>query len=155
MGRYDLKDREKVLNNLYALILLNTEVSQIYKEAAGFVRDSKLKAFFVDRSRKRNDFAEVLIILLLKFQIEPVKHSQARGRVHDEWNYFKLHDAQKSKSTFLRGIYKVKRFSLTKYNELLRENKLPLPLCKTLIRHRDNIQNAMNKVKRQEQLENQ
>ena len=48
----------------------------------------------------------------------------------------------------LAVVYRSIKASVNGYNEMLRENSLPLTLCKILVRQRDNIQDTMRVFER-------
>ncbi len=151
MGKCGLQDREEVLKKFRVLIRLNKEVAQIYKEASCFTRDADLKKFFADRSKQRTHFVRGIENELLKRHIRLVDYYDPKTSVCKQRNHFKRYHNLDNENLFFNIVYRIKRYSLSKYDEALREAKLPLTVCRILIRQRDNVNYAVNVLKRQEE----
>ena len=139
---------ENFSNKLNDLLNINYEVEKIYLKAFNNVTDDALKTFFKERQIKRSEFS-------IELRKEIAKHNIAPKSVNVLSKYYYKNQMNISDNDFLNNednllavVFRSIKASKDMYNELLRENSLPLTLCRTLIKQRDNIQYTMRVFER-------
>ena len=146
-----MKHSERVLDKINNLLDVNYEAEKIYSEIFKSVSNESLKKFFKDRQTKRREYNKELVNEIDRNGIIPKSASLLN-------NYY--NKLQKRESDFensnngdylLFEVFRLKKETVNKYDELLREMSLPLSLCKALVKQRDNIQATMQILARNEE----
>lgn len=146
-----MKHSERVLDKINNLLDVNYEAEKIYSEIFKSVPNESLKKFFKDRQTKRREYNKELVNEIDRHGIIPKSASLLN-------NYY--NKLQKRESDFensnngdylLFEVFRLKKETVNKYDELLREMSLPLSLCKALVKQRDNIQATMQILARNEE----
>jgi|GEM_PF-6093320 len=135
-------------NKLNNLLNINYEVEKIFLEAFNIVTDNTLKAFFKERQIIRSEFSMVLKNEIAKHSIAPKSVSVLNKYYHNNQANINNIDFLNNEDNLLPVVFKSIKASIDVYNELLRENSLPLTLCKTLVKQRDNIQYTLRVFER-------
>lgn len=144
-----MKTKEKFINNLNSLLIMNTEVEKIYTELIDKVSDEDLKHFFSEQGEQRHEFSNDL-----KAEIISLGGSyENRGRMHSELYKFWMNIRNfvmfnKSEESLMSEVRDMQSITINKYNDLLRMLGLPLTICKLLIKQRDRIQDAKDSIER-------
>ncbi|MBP0905698.1 DUF2383 domain-containing protein [Mariniflexile gromovii] len=146
-----MKSSEKILSKLNNLLIMNYEIEKVYLEAHDLSTDDNLKSFFRERGFEGNEFGRQLRGEIEKLDGEPKQFDALSGKFGRILTNFKNYMLLNLQGDLLEEIYNLKQASIEKYDALLREIKLPLSTCKTLIKQRDRIFSNMNAMKRQEQ----
>jgi hypothetical protein len=137
---------ENFSNKLNDLLNINYEVEKIYLEAHNIATDTALKTFFIERQKLRSEFSRILRNEIDKHNITPksvsVLNKYYNKNQNIDTNFFA------DEEDLLAVVYRSIKASVNGYNEMLRENSLPLTLCKILVRQRDNIQDTMRVFER-------
>ena len=68
-----------------------------------------------------------------------------------KWHDFKTLLLLNNEDDLIDEVVALKRLSIEKYNDVLREINLPLSVCKLLVKQRDSIYSNMNAMKRHEE----
>lgn len=146
---YIMKCSNKTLDKLNSLLIFTYEIEKLYLEAYNSVTDSTLKMFFKERAYERSEFGEILR--------NQIKSLEGTPKLLDNFskNFYRtkmnirnsilLHNEE----DLFEEILDLKRETIDRYNELLMQMNLPLHLCKTLMKQRDNIQASMRILKRE------
>lgn len=144
-----MRSTNKILDNLNNLLIFTYEVEKLYVEAYKSVTDTTLKLFFKERAYERNEFGNALRTEIEKLNGTPKlldNFSKNFYRIKtDIKNAILMHN----EDDLFEEILDLKRETIDKYNELLMQMNLPLHLCKTLIKQRDNVQTSIRTLKRE------
>ncbi|MEN3323293.1 DUF2383 domain-containing protein [Mariniflexile soesokkakense] len=146
-----MKSSEKILSKLNNLLIMNYEVEKVYLKALDLATDDNLKAFFRERGFERNEFGRQLRAELKKLDGKPKKFDGLSRSFDSVFTNFRDYILLNLEDDLMEEVYSLKRLSIEKYNELLREINLPLSTCKLLVKQRDSIYGNMNAMKRQEE----
>ncbi|WP_308991414.1 DUF2383 domain-containing protein [Mariniflexile litorale] len=146
-----MKSSEKILGKLNGLLLMNYETEKVYLEALDLATDDNLKAFFRERGFERNEFGRQLRAEIVKLNGKPKEFGVLSSYFDRILTNFKDYFLLNIENDLIEEVYSLKRSSIEKYNELLREINLPLSTCKLLVKQRDSIYSHMNAMKRQEE----
>ncbi|WP_067147024.1 PA2169 family four-helix-bundle protein [Pseudotamlana agarivorans] len=144
-----MKTKEKFVNNLNSLLIMNAEVEKIYTELVDKVSDEDLKTFFSQQGMQRREFTNDL-----KAKIVSLGGSyENKGRVQSELYKFWMNIRNfvmfnKSEESLMNEVRDMQGLTINKYNDLLRMLGLPLSICKLLIKQRDRIQDAKDSIER-------
>lgn len=144
-----LKQYDKILMKLNDLFLMNQQVERIFSKMQGDVADANLKAFFKEKELERKRFCEMLQNESKKLEIKVDNSIMLQRRNHlTELSFKKLLSYDKN-SNLLRQVNNLMQISIAKYNDLLMEMNLSLPLCKLLVKQRDCIQTSSFLIERE------
>jgi uncharacterized protein YdaT len=139
----------KFSNKLNDLLNINYEVEKIYLEIFKSISNEAMKRFFKERQIKRNEFSAELRNEISKHNIAPQSVNVLSKYYNQDQVNNRKKDFSDNKDYLLFEVLKLKKESIDKYNELLRENSLPLSLCRALVKQRDNIQDTMRVLDRE------
>ncbi len=145
-----MKDRTRILNRLNVLLELNYETEKVFSEASEIVTEKALSCFFITKSIQRQEFIELLKLEILKLKETPKNSNDFNSVFYEKWVDFKALISEKDEEKLLSEISKIKMLTVYKYDEVLQEPSLPLSACRVLMKHRDDIQNTVNKIIRNE-----
>ncbi|ALJ05906.1 hypothetical protein APS56_12535 [Pseudalgibacter alginicilyticus] len=127
---------------------MNYESVKIYTETQKHLTHDGLKAFFKKRAMARQKFIVDLSLELKKLGGEPQYSQKLSYNFYRTWIRLRDLFAEENENDLLSEISDLKAQDLEKYNELLREINLPLSVCKLLVKQTDDIQSALNTIKR-------
>lgn len=146
-----MKTSEKILAKLNNLLIMNYQIETMYLEAHEMAADNHLKAFFRERGLERNDYNRQLKTEIIKLEGKPKKFNGLSSNFDKMWHEFKTLLLLNNEDDLMDVVYALKRMSIEKYNDVLREINLPLSVCKLLVKQRDSIYSNMNAMKRHEE----
>ena len=146
-----MKTSEKILALLNNLLIMNYQIETMYLEAHDMVSDKHLKAYFRERGLERNEFSGQLKTEIIKLEGVPRKFIGLSSDFNKMWHDFKTLLLLNNEDDLMDVVYVLKRLSIEKYNDVLREINLPLSVCKLLVKQRDRIYSNMNAMKRHEE----
>ncbi|MFI1773014.1 hypothetical protein [Thalassobellus citreus] len=131
------------------LFLMNQQVGKIFSKMQGDVPDVNLKTFFKEKELERKRFCEMLQNESKKLETKVDNSIMLQRRNHLTELSIKKSLRYEKSSNLLRQVNNLMQFSIMKYNDLLMEMNLSLPLCKLLVKQRDCIQSSLFLVKRE------
>ncbi|WP_136480353.1 PA2169 family four-helix-bundle protein [Cognatitamlana onchidii] len=147
-----MKRIEHITSKMNDLLIMNAEVEKMYLELFNKLNDYELKTLIKERAEQRNEFNKDLKFEIIELGGKPKYAKAAKSEFYKFWmNFRNLLLLEDNKDLFYE-LYDLKELSVKKYNDILQEMHLPLSSCKLLIRQRDNIQDAMDALKREEHL---
>ena len=145
-----MKRENEILVKLNDVFLMNEVIENVYIKVCEKISDVNTKAFLKEKSLERHRFSKVLQNEINKLDTGVEKSIMSRRRFHlytrSFSNLLQLNDNR----DLLNAIYKIELLSMEKYNELLREVNLSLPLCRLLIKQLDTIQYGLNLIKKED-----
>mgnify|MGYP003634047710 CR=1 FL=1 len=134
------------LNDLF---LMNQQVGKIFSRIQDDVVDGNLKSFFKEKELERNEFCKMLQNESKKLETKVDSSIMLQRRNHlTELSFKNLLRYDKNIDLFLQ-VNNIMQFSLEKYNDLLMEMNMSLPLCKLLVKQRDSIQSSSFLIERE------
>ncbi|MFI1745101.1 hypothetical protein [Thalassobellus sediminis] len=128
---------------------MNQQVGKIFSKMQGDVPDVNLKTFFKEKELERKRFCEMLQNESKKLETKVDNSIMLQRRNHLTELSFKKSLRYEKSSNLLRQVNNLMQFSIVKYNDLLMEMNLSLPLCKLLVKQRDCIQSSLFLVERE------
>ena len=146
-----MKTSERILAKLNNLLIMNYETEKVYLEALELAAGDNLKAFFRERGFERNEFSKRLKAEIIKLNGKPVTFNWLSSTFDKKWHDFKTLLLLNNEDDLIDEVVALKRLSIEKYNDVLREINLPLSVCKLLVKQRDRIYSNMNAMKRHEE----
>lgn len=144
-----MKRKKEILVKLNDVFLMNEVIEEIYTKAYKKVSNINIRVFLKERILERSDFGEMLQNEIKKFDTDVEKSIMSRRRHHLYMRSFNNLLHLENNSDLVNSIYKIERISIEKYNELLREINLSLPLCRFLIKQQDNIYYGLRLIKKE------
>lgn len=143
-----MKYSEKVASQLNELLEKNYDAEKGYKTAAENVKNNDLKAYFNNRAQERYNFGHEIKNEIKSFGETPDKGTSIKGDLHRTWMNIKSALSANSEESILEETIRGEKAAAEEYNEVLKETSLPLSTTTVLKKHRDNISEALNDVKR-------
>jgi uncharacterized protein (TIGR02284 family) len=137
---------EEVGKKLNALLEKNYDAEAGYKTAKDQVENAQLKSFFEGQAQERYNFGHELKAELKSFGQEPDKGTSVTGDLHRAWMNIKSTFSSDNAESILEEALRGEKAAVDEYNEILNETSLPPSTKSVLTKHRDNIQNSVNKV---------
>ena len=141
---------EEVGNKLNELLEKNYDAEAGYKLAQGKVDSSRVKDFFSQQAQERYNFGHELKTEIKSFGQEPDKGTSLKGDAHRTWMNIKSTFSSDNEESMLEEAIRGEKAALEEYNEVLSDHSLPVSTKSVLSKHRDNIQNALNRVETME-----
>lgn len=145
-----MKNTEKFIEKLNALLIVNYEIEKIYAELIASLKDPELKTFFKTKILEHCTFGRELKLEIIKLGGEPKLFGGLSHDFYKFWMNFRNFVLLYDEKDILHEVYNLQSLIGKKYNDLLREISLPLSTCKLLAKHRDVIQSGMDAIERQE-----
>ncbi|TYP77230.1 ferritin-like domain-containing protein [Aquimarina intermedia] len=143
-----MKYSEKVAKQLNELLEKNYDAEKGYKTAAENVKNNDLKAYFNKRAQERYNFGHEIKNEIKSFGESPDKGTSVKGDLHRTWMNIKSALSANSEESILEETIRGEKAAAEEYTEVLKETSLPLSTTTILKKHRDNISEALNDVKR-------
>jgi uncharacterized protein (TIGR02284 family) len=143
---------EEVGNKLNELLEKNYDAEAGYKLAKDKVDSSRVKDFFNQQAQERYNFGHELKTEIKSFGQEPDKGTSLKGDAHRTWMNIKSTFTSDNEESMLEEAIRGEKAALEEYNEVLSDHSLPVSTKSVLSKHRDNIQNALNRVETMEEI---
>lgn len=143
---------EEVGNKLNELLEKNYDAEAGYKLAKDKVDSSRVKDFFNQQAQERYNFGHELKTEIKSFGQEPDKGTSFKGDAHRMWMNIKSTFSTDNEESMLEEAIRGEKAALEEYNEVLSDHSLPVSTKSVLSKHRDNIQNALNRVTTMEEI---
>ena len=142
-----MKYAEEVAGKLNNLLEKNYDTEKGYKYAAENVANPRLKAFFNERAQERYDFGHELKSEIRNYGESPEKGSSFTGDVMRSWMNLKSHLSLNKEEAILEETVRGEKAAVDEYNEVMKEIDLPASTQNVLMKQRNAITAALNKVK--------
>lgn len=146
-----MKYSEKIADKLNDLLAKNYDTEKNYKYAAENVKDPQLKSFFNERAQERYDFGHELKSEIRSFGESPDKGSSFEGDVQRSWMNLKTTFSGNKEEAVLEETVRGEKAAVEEYNEVLHSPEIPPSTQNILMKQRNAITAALNKVKSLEQ----
>ncbi len=138
---------EEITEKLNDLLEKNYDTEKSYRFAAEKVEDPQLKSFFNERAQERYDFGHELKSEIRNFGESPDKGSSVGGDVRRSWMNLKTNLTTNKADTLLDETIKGEKAALDEYNQVLKEIDVPPSTENILMKQRNAITAALNRVK--------
>jgi len=145
-----MKYSEDVANKLNELLEKNYDAEKGYKFAAEKVKNPQLQSFFNERAKERYDFGHELKSEIRSFGEAPEKGSSLAADAHRTWMNLKTSFSSDKEEAVLEEAIRGEKAAVEEYNEVLKDTSLPPSTGNILMKQRDSISSALNKVKAME-----
>ncbi|SDR73540.1 conserved hypothetical protein [Gillisia sp. Hel1_33_143] len=146
-----MKYSEDVANKLNSLLEKNYDSEKGYQMAAENVKNPQLKEFFNQRAKERYDFGHELKSEIKSFGQEPDKGTSLKGDIHRGWMDIKTSLSSDNEEAVLEEAIRGEKAAVEEYNEVLKSEEIPSSTGNVLMKQRNSITDALNKVKSLEQ----
>lgn len=147
-----MKYAEEVSNKLNSLLEKNYDTEKNYKFAAENAKSPRLKSFFNERAQERYDFGHELKSEIRNFGEVPDKGSSFTGDIQRSWMNLKTNLSSNKEEALLEESIRGEKAAVEEYNEVLKDKNIPPSTENILLKQRNAITAALNKVKSLEQL---
>ncbi len=141
---------KEVSNKLNDLLEKNYDAEKGYKFAAENVKNPSLKSFFSERAKERNDFGHELKSEISTLGEKPDKGSSLKGDIHRTWMNLKTTFSSDKEEALLEEAVRGEKAAVEEYNEVLEDENLPPSTANLLMKQRNAITTALDKVKKLE-----
>ncbi len=141
-----MKYAEEVSAKLNNLLEKNYDTEKGYKYAAENVKNPELKSFFNERAQERYDFGHELKSEIRNYGESPEKGSSFTGDVMRSWMNLKTHLSSNKEEAVLEETVRGEKAAVEEYNEVMKELDLPASTQNVLMKQRNAITAALNKV---------
>ena len=142
-----MKYSEEVAKKLNDLLEKNYDTEKAYKFAAENVKDAQLKKFFEERAMERYDFGHQLKSEIRNFGESPEKGSSVEGDILRSWMNLRTKLSLDNNEAILEEAVRGERKAVEEYNEVLSGSNIPASTANTIMKQRNAITAALNKVK--------
>lgn len=142
-----MKNSEEVTNKLNDLLEKNYDTEKNYKFAAENVKDARLKAYFEERATERYDFGHELKSEIRSFGHSPDKGSSVQGDIQRSWMNLKTKFSSDNEEAILEEAVRGEKQAVEEYNEVLSDTNIPPSTANVVMKQRNAITAALNKVK--------
>ena len=137
---------EKVAGKLNNLLEKNYDTEKGYRYAAENVSNPHLRSFFNERAQERYDFGHELKSEIRNYGESPEKGSSFTGDVMRSWMNLKTHLSSNKEEALLEETVRGEKAAVEEYNEVLKDNDIPASTQNVLMKQRNAITAALNKV---------
>lgn len=141
-----MKYAEEVSAKLNNLLEKNYDTEKGYKYAAENVNNPELKSFFNERAQERYDFGHELKSEIRNFGESPEKGSSFTGDVMRSWMNLKSHISSNKEEAILEETIRGEKAAVEEYNEVMKDVDMPASTQNVLMKQRNAITAALNKV---------
>lgn len=146
-----MKYSEEIAKKLNALLEKNYDTEKGYKYAAENIKDPQMKSFFNERAQERYDFGHELKSEIRNFGESPEKGSSITGDLQRSWMNLKSSFTSSREEPVLQEMVRGEKAAVEEYNEVMNDPNLPPSTKNILMKQRNAITAALNKVKSMEQ----
>ena len=146
-----MKQIEQILEKLNDLLILNEEVENAYTKANHIVTNAFHKSFSKEKSQERGRFVKSLKNELNKIE-KKAGNIALKRRDHVVRLNFRSFLKIENDNRFIRKVYEIELLSIQKYDELLAQMNMPLSLCRLLLKQRDQIQEKLYIMERDNEI---
>lgn len=144
-----MKNSEEIVEMLNDLLKKNYDSEKGYKLAEEKVEDVKLKEFFRSRSQNRYEFGHELKQIIKIYGASPDKGTSLKGDLHRSWMNIKSALSLNTEEAILEEAIRGEKAAVADYDEVIAENDIPSNTKELLIKQRDHIKSALEKVEKE------
>ncbi|TDN95293.1 uncharacterized protein (TIGR02284 family) [Salegentibacter sp. 24] len=137
---------EKVSKKLNALLEKNYDAEKGFNYAAENAQDPQLKAFFSERAQERYDFGHELKTEIRNFGENPDKGSSLAGDAHRTWMNLKTSLSSDKDEAALEEAVRGEKVAAEEYEEVLNDPEIPPSTANLLLKQKNGIIAALNKL---------
>lgn len=141
---------KEISNKLNDLLEKNYDAEKGYKFASENVKNPSLKSFFSERAKERNNFGHELKSEISTLGEKPDKGSSLKGDIHRTWMNLKTTFSSDKEEALLEEAVRGEKAAVEEYNEVLEDENIPPSTANLLMKQRNAITAALDKVKRLE-----
>lgn len=138
---------EKVSKKLNMLLEKNYDAEKGYKYAADNAQNMQLKTFFFERAQERYDFGHELKTEIRNFGENPDKGSSLAGDAHRTWMNLKSSLSSNKDDASLEEAIRGEKVAADEYEEVLKDPEIPPTTANLLLKQKNGIVAALNKLK--------
>ncbi|WP_372916680.1 PA2169 family four-helix-bundle protein [Salegentibacter sp.] len=138
---------EEIAEKLNRLLEKNIDAEKGYRFSSENVKDPQLKAFFAERAEERYDFIHQLRTEIRNFGEAPKEESSIAGDAHRTWMNLKTAFSPNKAQTTLEEAVRGEKAAVEEYEEVLDNPELPASTANILLKQKNAIVAALNKVK--------
>lgn len=138
---------EKIADKLNDLLEKNYDSEKGYKLAEEKVNDPQLKELFRSRAQNRYDFGHEIKAEIKKYGESPDKGTSVKGDLHRTWMNIKSSLSSNTEEAILEEAIRGEKAAVSDYDSVINEKEIPSTTKDMLIRQRDHIKSALEKVK--------
>ncbi|WP_081210650.1 ferritin-like domain-containing protein [Salegentibacter sediminis] len=142
-----MKYPEKIAEKLNRLLEKNIDAEKGYRFASENVKDPQLKAFFTERAEERYDFIHRLKSEIRNFGEMPKEKSSLTGDMHRTWMNLKTTLSTNKAEPALEEAVRGEKIAIEEYKEILDDPEVPASTANILLKQKNDIVAALNKVK--------
>lgn len=146
-----MKYSKEIAEKLNDLLEKNYDTEKGYKYAAENVKDPELKSFFNERAQERYDFGHELKSEIRNYGESPDKGSSVAGDLQRSWMNLKASFTSSKEEPILQEMVRGEKAAIEEYNDVMNDENLPASTKNLLMKQRNAITAALNKVKSMEQ----
>lgn len=147
-----MKYTEKVASKLNELLQKNYDAEAGYKLAKDKVESTRMKKFFEEQAQERYNFGHELKNEIRNYGETPEKGTSIKGDAHRTWMNIKSTFSLNNEESILEEAVRGEKAAVAEYNSILNDVSLPPSTNSLLIKHRDNVQQSLNKVNAMESI---
>lgn len=147
-----MKYSEEISGKLNDLLEKNYDTEKAYQYAAENVKNPRLKSFFNERAQERYDFGHELKSEIRNFGETPDKGSSFTGDVQRSWMNLKTSLSSDKEESVLEEMIRGEKSAVEEYNDVLDDTNIPPSTKNILMKQRNAITAALNKVKSMEEM---
>jgi uncharacterized protein (TIGR02284 family) len=137
---------DQVASKLNNLLEKNYDAEAGYKMAKDKVKSPRLQNFFDQQQQNRYNFGHELKEEIRNYGKSPDKGTSFTADAHRAWINVKAAVSGDQEEAVLEEAIRGEKAAIEEYNEVINDMTLPASTKNVLIKHRDNIQTALNHV---------
>lgn len=143
---------ERITNKLNILLGKNYDAEAGYIAAKDNVKDTVLKNFFKERATNRYDFGHDIKEEIRSLGQKPDKGTSIKGDTHRIWMDLKSTFSKNSDEAVLEEAIRGEKRAILDYDDVITEPDVPNSTKTILEKHKNNIQNALESLKKLESI---
>lgn len=142
-----MNNREKIVSQLNNILEISHDAEKGYQKASENVESEKLKSFFNEKFKERNDFSYRLKIEINTFWKEAKETGSIPGKLHRAWMDTKAFFTADNEEAMVNEAIAGEEIAINFYNTVLEETKLPASTKALLVEQKNSIQDGLRVLK--------
>lgn len=138
---------KEVSNKLNDLLEKNYDAEKGYQFSAENVKNPSLRSFFSERAKERYNFGHELKSEITDLGEKPDKGSSLKGDIHRSWMNLKATFSSDKEEAILEEAIRGEEAAVEEYTEVLEDENIPPSTANLLMKQRNAITSALNKLK--------
>jgi len=139
--------KEEIASNLNQLLEKNYDAEKGYKDAAGKVKNARMKQFLEEQAQLRYDFGHQIKSEIKAFDGKPDKGGSIKGTAHRAWMDLKAAISSDKEENVMEEVQRGEQTAINEYDEVINKTNLPASTKSILTQQRDKIQQAQQSAK--------